>query len=364
MNNNLLPFAVAGILAGAMGTAQAGGVTLYGKVLVSFDALDCDAGMMTGGGCNRAGTVTQNGSDFLMHSRPGFGAIGVKGSEDLGNGLTALFQLEYGIDPSEAGTFTGRDQWAGLRGGFGTLRFGSISTNYKQSGAALDPFWRTSLDSRDAGRLSQLHAGNGQNGQGRATNTVRYDSPSFSGAKLVANYTLDNGSGVEDNNAYGFGMHYSAGPIFAAIDYITNDNGGKDDAWKLGGKYTLGDAAFYGSYERGGLLFANLGHLNLTQAAFEAEYAPGAIARDVNGDGSAKMWHLGASYSLGGTMAYFAYGRGDRNLGAADDEHRSWTLAVNHSFTKRTSVYGGFERLDRDIRGKRDLTTFGMVHNF
>jgi predicted porin len=345
MNKKILPFAVAGILAGAMGAAQAGGVTLYGKVLVSFDALDCDVGMFTGGGCNRGGTSTTNGDDFLMNSRPGFGAVGVKGSEDLGNGLTAMFQLEYGTDPSEAAGFTGRDQWLGMKGGFGALRFGAMSTNYKMSGAKLDPMWRTSLDSRDAVRLSGLHAGAGENGQGRARNTVRYDSPSFSGAKVVANYTLD--SGADGNDGYGIGLHYDQGPLFAAIDYITNDNGGEDDAWKLGGKYTMGDGAFYGHYERGGLLFADL---NAGMAG--------------NGDDSADMWHLGASYTLGSTMAYFAYGAGDRSLGNANDEHVSWTLAVKHGFSKRTSAYGGFERLDRDADGERDLFTLGMVHNF
>ena len=340
MNKKILPFAVAGILAGAMGAAQAGGVTMYGKVLVSVDALDCDAGMMTGGGCNRAGTATTNGDDLLLNSRPGFGAIGVKGSEDLGNGLTAMFQLEYGTDPVNGGEFAGRDQWLGMKGGFGALRFGAMSTNYKMSGAVLDPFWRTSLDSRDAGRLSGLHAGKGEQGQGRATNTVRYDSPSFSGAKVVANYTLD--SGLDDEDGYGIGVHYNAGAIFASFDYINNGVDGEDDAWKLGGKYSMGDAAFYGHYERGGLV------TSLTGA----------------GESDANLWHLGASYSLGGTMAYLAYGAGDRSLGNANDEHVSWTLAVKHGFSNRTSVYGGFERLDRDVDGKRDLFTVGLVHNF
>jgi predicted porin len=143
-------------------------------------------------------------------------------------------------------------------------------------------------------------------------------------------------------------VHYSAGAIFASFDYITNDNGGDDDAWKLGGKYTMGDAAFYGSYERGALLFQSSNQLDAGNA----------------GDDSANLWHLGASYSLGGTMAYFAYGRGDTKLGNANDQYRSWTLAVNHGFTKRTSAYGGFERLERDVDGKRDLFTVGMVHNF
>ena len=356
MTKKLLPFAVAAALAGGMGVAQASNVTVYGKVLMSIVNLDCGT-LAANETCSRGGDVANmNSSDTVMNSRSGFGAIGVRGSEDLGNGLTAMFQLEYGTNPSEAGTFGGRDQWVGLRGDFGTVRFGSISTNYKQSGSALDPFWRTSLDSRDAGRMSQLHSGNGDNGQGRATNTVRYDSPSFNGAKIVANYTLDNGSGVEDNDAFGIGLHYSEGPIFASVDYITNDNGGDDDAWKLGGKYTMDDFAFYGSYERGGLLFASLNGVDTNN--------DGVLDAIHTGNSSARLWHLGASFSMGDTMFYGAYGKGDRKTGAASDQHDSWTIAVNHSFSKRTSVYAGYEEMDRDTMDTRELFTVGMVHNF
>jgi predicted porin len=323
MNKKLISFAVATVLAGGVSAVSASNVTVYGKVLMSIDNYD--------DGSN---------SNTTMESRSGFGAIGVKGSEDLGNGLSAIFQLEYGTDPSEAAGLAGRDQWVGLKGDFGTVRFGSISTNYKQSGAPLDPFWRTSLDSRDVGLLSStLHAGTGEQGQGRATNTVRYDSPSFSGAKVVANYTLD--SGVDDEDGYGIGLHYSAGAIFGAVDYINNGVTGEDDAWKIGGKYTMDAFALYGHYERGGLV----------------------AARNGTGQSGANLWHLGASFTMGSTMFYGAYGQGDDKTGA-NSEYDTWTLAVNHSMSKRTSVYGGYAQLDPDGANKEDLFTVGMVHNF
>ena len=323
MNKNLISFAVAAVLAGGVTMAQANSnVTVYGKVLMSINNVDDFAG----------------DSDTVMDSRRGFGAIGVKGSEDLGNGLTAMFQLEYGTEPAQADTFTGRDQWLGLKGDFGAVRFGAMSTNYKMSGSKLDPFWRTSLDSRDTGLMSSLHSGNGEQGQGRATNTMRYDSPSFNGAKVVANYTLD--SGFDEEDGYGIGLHYDQGPLFASVDYINNGVDGEDDAWKLGAKYSMDAFAVYGHYEQGGLVSSFTGA----------------------GESDANLWHLGGSFTMGSTMLYAAFGQGDDDAGT---EYDSWTLAAKHNMSKRTSVYGGFARVDVDgLNEESDLFTVGMVHNF
>jgi predicted porin len=328
MNKKLISFAVAAVLAGGVSAVSASNVTVFGKVLMSIDNTD------------------NGSSDTTMNSQPGYGSVGVRGSEDLGNGLTAMFMLDYGINPSKADGLTGRDQWVGLKGDFGTVRFGSISHNYKQSGADIDPMWRTSLDTRLRGQLSGLHSGRGDNGQGRATNTVRYDSPSFNGAKVVANYTLDRGTGAEDNDGFGIGLHYNQGGIYAAFDYLTNDNGTDDDAWKLSGKYTMDAFALYGHYEEGGLVFATFdGAGNAT-----------------SGNDGGNLWHLGASYTMGSTMFYGAFGQGDEDIGSAG-EYDTWTLAVNHKLSKRTSVYTGFSRVDYDA-GDDDLFTVGMVHNF
>jgi predicted porin len=332
MNKNLISFAVAAVLAGGVSAVSASNVTVFGKVLMSIDNVD--------GNINFPGVITLNKDDTNMNSQPGYGSVGVRGSEDLGNGLTAMFLLDYGINPSKAEGLSGRDQWVGLKGDFGTVRFGSISHNYKQSGAAIDPMWRTSLDTRLLGHLSGLHSGRGDNGQGRATNTVRYDSPSFSGAKVVANYTLDGDGG--DNNGFGIGLHYNQGGIFAAFDYLTNDVDNEDDAWKLSGKYTMDAIALYGHYERGGLLYDLTG----------------------GGESGANLWHLGASYTMGSTMFYGAYGQGDNDDGI---EYDAWRLVVNHSMSKRTSVYGGYAKVDVDVTGGSvdgDIFTIGMVHNF
>ena len=163
-------------------------------------------------------------------------SIGFKGSEDLGNGLKAIFKLDFQYDTinrNSNGSITDRDQWLGLAGNFGQVRVGTISTSYKSHGAMLDPGYRTVAQMRDWGIQSILQSGAGEEGQGRATNTARYDSPDWNGLKVIAHYTLDsdNGADGEDDNPYGGGIQYTNGGILVFADYLTTDQGGDDDAY-------------------------------------------------------------------------------------------------------------------------------------
>jgi predicted porin len=55
----------------------------------------------------------------------------------------------------------------------------------------IDPLYRTAAQGRALGLQSQLHSNAGEDGQGRADHTVRWDSPSWNGFKVAAYYTLD-----------------------------------------------------------------------------------------------------------------------------------------------------------------------------
>ncbi len=352
MDKKILSVAIAGALAGSMAFAANADVTLYGQVDLSIDSMDVDGGE----------------DDINMNSNTS--AIGVKGSEDLGNGLKAIFLLEYQTDASGTtsaqGLNGGRDQWIGLQGGFGKIRFGTMSTTYKASGAMVDPFYRTSFEGRAWGLQSALHSGSGENGQGRATNTIGYDTPDFNGFSAAATYSFDDDCrinanalagtttcGGADDDSYSVGARYKNGPALVFADYITNGAGGSDDAWKIGGKFSFGAAAVYGQYEMdGGLISSvNNGTLNVQNTAEE------------DGD----VWHLGASYTMGNAMVYAAYGQGDdTNDPTYNAEYDVWTIAGQYSFSKRTMVYAGFQQVDFDEAGvgERDHFGLGMRHKF
>lgn len=342
MHRTSFVFLLSAMLAGGIGAARAD-VTLFGHLDQSWVAVDQDGG---------------NDDQFLECTTC---SVGFKGSEDLGNGLRAIFKLDFQFDMNNRnanGSLTDRDQWLGMSSSFGQVRVGTISTVYKSHGAALDPLYRTSQQGRDRGLQSNLHRGAGSAGQGRAENTARYDSPSWNGLKFAATYTLvPDDNTTTDDNGYGAGISYENGGILVFADYITNDSGDDDSAWKVGGKYTFNNFAFMGQYERDDGLISSK-------------------ASNTSGDG-ADIWHLGASYTLGNSMLYFGYGNGSSGSGGSNSsDYFAWTLAGVHNMSKRTSLYAGFSEIDCDDPGddvcrrvgsdggEDDKFSVGMKHKF
>jgi predicted porin len=386
MNRKLLPTMVGLILAGGVVAAQAD-VTVFGHIDTSLDFTD------------------QDGGDDNQNFNCTTCSIGFKGSEDLGNGLKAIFLLDFQYNTTErnpqTATFqkvkqgtatvegpsttyttttkdgvgkattnnglTDRDQWLGLAGNFGQVRVGTISTVYKSHGALLDPFYRTALQGRDRGLQSRFHSFAGENLQGRATNTARYDSPDWNGLNVGAFYTLDSNEddgygGKEDNDPYGMGASYANGGLLVFADYMDNDGsdsdvGGDIWAWKAGGKYSLGMFEFTGQYE---------------ESSTDEDSAAAVIDVDTT------VWFLGASATLGNTMAYFAYGQGEFDFAdGPSEDYTSWTLALMHHMSKQTLVYTGFNEVDCDkyvagsvcdrvggSGGEDDKFSIGMKHLF
>src|SRR5574340_529554 len=109
--------------------------------------------------------------------------IGFKGAEDLGGGLSAIWQIESGVSVDEgSGSWASRNTFLGLKGGFGTVLAGNHDTPLKPVGRAVDLFGDTMADSRNV-----LGGGSDM----RAKNTVAYITPSFSGLTIAAAYTND-----------------------------------------------------------------------------------------------------------------------------------------------------------------------------
>jgi predicted porin len=342
-------------LAGGMSVAVAD-VSVIGHIDTSWDAVDVDGGE----------------DDNFLHCTTC--SIGFKGSEDLGNGLKAIFKIDFQYNTTERNSrgtsgaqddtlgtepiqdaITDRDQWLGLAGSFGQVRIGTISTVYKSHGAMIDPLYRTSLQGRDRGLQSGLHSGAGEEIQGRATNTFRYDSPDFNGFKLGAHYTLDNNEGDgEDDNPYGIGASYSNDDLLVFADYITNDGSvaspfGEREAWKVGGKYGMGMFSVMGQYE------------DFQKSSTEEQTA----------------WHVAGTASLFGINGYLGLGFGEDDT--SGHEYTAWTLALTHNMSKRTMVYAGHSQVDCDAGanatlsacsnvgaggGEDDKTSFGMKHKF
>jgi predicted porin len=374
MKRNQLAALTGAILASGM-TAAAADVTVFGHIDTSYTYTDQDGVYVPIDG-DGIKIENQVGGTDDSHLECTTCSLGFKGSEYLGNGLKAIFKLDFQYDTinRDTSSFTDRDQWLGLAGSFGSVKVGTISTSYKSHGAMIDPFYRTSQQARDRGLQSVLHSGAGEDGQGRADNTIRYDSPSWNGLQATLHYTLDSdktsGPGVppddkEDDDPYGGGVSYNNGGFLVYADYITNDLGGDDSAYKVGGKYDLNLSplkfSFLAQYEVDDGLISYLGDNQRVLGS---------------GDG-ADTWLVGASAGFGNTMAYFSYGKGsDGGSGSIASSYDVWQLMAAHSLSKRTSLYLGFSEIDCDDKdnnvcslvgnsgGEDDKFSAGMKHKF
>jgi predicted porin len=347
MNKKLIVTAMSLALAGAMGAANAD-VKLYGQVDLSL---------------NRDDPASATGDDDInMDSNQS--AVGVKGSEDLGNGLSAFFKLEFQTEVNEADGWTGRDQYVGMKmERFGKLTLGTMSTAYKSPGSKIDVAYRTSLQSRGPVALqSSLHRGKGENGQGRSINTIRYDSPSWAGFKLVGTYNFDEEKDdQDDDDTYSLGAEYKGGNFYAAASYIdTQGNPSDTAAAQFLARYTWNNLQLHGIYE------LDKGLITASRSTGGLNAAGGAD------DDGADIWSVGAAYTIGNNILFADYGQGsdsdgiDGNGGTGDDvdEYDAYRIGAMHKMSKRTMVYAGYAKNDPDESSDIDRFSLGVRHAF
>jgi predicted porin len=226
MNKKLLSLAVAAALvAPAAAMADA---TLYGKLNITLDYLDIKNGSFEG--WTMDGTV--NGKTYPA-STGRSNRIGVKGSEDLGGGLKAVYQVEMGFSATnesdnaiangdrsaDSSPISMRNTFVGLAGGWGTFLMGRHDTPLKISTSKLDLFSDTMADYNGTVGFQDL----------RADNVVAYISPSFAGFTFAGAIVPSGGAtggaqglNLNENSiagAYSLAGIYSNGPFYASLAY-------------------------------------------------------------------------------------------------------------------------------------------------
>lgn len=260
--------------------------------------------------------------------------IGVKGSYGEEGGLTGFFNIQEGVQTDVTGGsgFTNRFAFAGVKGGFGKVVVGRLSSPYKMAGLKLDPFYDTSAGPLNGGSnygLSSLT-------NGWLNNVVGYITPKLGGAvtlNLVAVLDEnDNGPNIAaTENFYNIGAEYSKNGFTAGVQHIT-----EIDTTRLTAGYknpTFSAGVSYEDFDSGS---------DMTYVAGTYKIAPKTT--------------LAASFGTNG-----GNGTGARN--AAGD---GYTLGVFQKIAPKTTVSALYSSVDYDAaaEGDRDIFAVGLIQNF
>ena len=360
MKKTLAAVAVLGAFAGS---ALAADVQLYGIV---------DTGLQYVHGDTDSTSANSDFDSFSMESGMASGSrFGFKGTEDLGNGLTVGFILEDGIK-SDTGVdddvLFNRESSLFLQGGFGKVAFGRIGS-FNGGTSSWAKYGVMSVFGTSWGDYS-AQAGTWAMGAGMWNNMIAYETPSFAGFKVFAQYGMGNQIkddsqndklvGEENESSsdryYAIGASYNNGPLslYFAVDSInyasysetaenTNVDRNGDDSLTVtfGGNYDFEVVKLYA----GAQYFDEIKRSKMK-----------GVIQDVgtfNGNGFAermKGWSLGVSAGIpaaGGTVmvgaAYLDAEAADSvDAGHKDDELSRWIISAGYDypFSKRTDVYG------------------------
>ncbi len=243
MKFNKLPLVIAMAAAMAAPAVLAQNVTLYGKL---YPHLINEKGS----GATAVGTPRSTLSSALPGTNgviknngmtSGNSRFGLRGTEDLGGGLKALFQLEASFAVEDGTTslpqFWDRDTFVGLESKqFGTVRLGQMDTIFKNYGDTIGILGVSSgtfMSSSNILRKPGFGTSNAARFHERFGNSVQYESPEFAGFQLGVQVSDDGLTAVaNDQNAYSYGVKYDKGPFYVALAHEIHDDffGGSSQA--------------------------------------------------------------------------------------------------------------------------------------
>ena len=291
-----------------------------------------------------AGLIKRTDSSLAIGKRLN-NTLGFKGTEDLGNGLKAIFQLEMRYEP-DTGTlenttrplFQGQSR-VGLTGGFGTFRVGRGLTAFQESSIAFEPFHGIpspagfQADLTVAGYTSDplSPAGNSAN---RFSNAVWYNSPEFMGFQINTTIATKERNGSPVVNGRFAATPGPLQPQYAA-DALASANPYSISATWKNGPGALMLAAERNAVESTVQQFAGyVMVMPVTKLMFSITRQDQSHTRRFNQD--TKAWVLGANHTIG--AGKFLAGIGAKKTDGLA-KVKQMTLGYEYSLSKRTYIY-------------------------
>ena len=357
MKKTLIAAAVAAAVAAPAANA---GVVIYGQLHIALDYLDAD---LSTSGVSKVWEVNSRTS-----------RIGFKGSEDLGNGLKAIWKLENTVRITDTGSTFGshngarghwgsaRNAYVGLASDWGTVLVGRHDTPYKMAfySTGIDMLGDSIIDANSMYGIVEV----------RADNAIAYVSPNMNGLTVAAAIVPGEGytnpvtgetfDGLADN--YSISAMYSNNGLKLAVGYESLDQG-------------LPATAFGGTVP-GLCATAALTPGDCTNTMVGAGYSmngfdvSGVYIMQDYGIFEMDIAALSASYTFGNNKVIATIGQSDLDvplLGVSESE-TGYGVALQHMFSKRTSAYAAYRNSSANLLGNygtdEEGVSLGMIHKF
>jgi predicted porin len=294
-------------------------VTMYGMIDASIGVENNDAP----GESSR--TVVSSGTQSASR-------IGFRGTEDLGNGLKALFNIEAAVAADTGATNSrmfDRRAVVGLQGAFGTVtvgrEYGPIAAVAGASDILGQGFYGSNLAAFGANRLTR-----------RLDNSINYQSNALNGFTLRAAYGAGerNETDLQDTgDITGVALEYANAGFYVGAGYQNREDlpSGDSKEYNLGLGYKFGDFELRGGY-----------------MAADPELVGGI-------NNKYEQMNAGVSYGFGASRVYLNYQQQEQELG--DAEGKAITLAYTYTLSKRTNVYASYAKLRNNGTGVFSLTS-------
>ena len=255
--------------------------------------------------------------------------IGFRGTEDLGNGLKALFNIEAGValDTGAADSaLFGRRAVVGLQGNFGTLTVGREYSPIAAVAAASDVLgqglYGSNLSAFGTNRLTR-----------RLANSVNYKSNALSGFTVNAAYSTGERTADPSGDLMGVSLEYKNGGLYLGGGYHVLERlaTGDDKEWAVGAGYSFGAFEVKGNY------------LVADQTGANNEY---------------KNANIGAAYTTGPNKFFLNFQRQEIESGAKGD---TISVAYTYALSKRTNIYTTYAKLRNNDRGVFGITSSSVT---
>lgn len=346
MKKSLIALAVASVFAAP---AMADEVKVYGKADMGFGSVN-----------NGTGSAVQISSQVTK--------LGFKGSEDMGNGMSAIWQIEQQIDidgTTTGGgnhfTFAGRNSFLGLKSdAAGTVLMGRHDTPYKIATRKLDVFGDQMADNR------ALLGGNGGGFHDmRAAEALAYMSPKLGGmatiaAAYIAGAEIPAAAGAVKGSGYSLAGMFDIGPVYATVAYqtVTYGSAGTGTLATPGAAYLPNDST---KATKIGVGYTVMEGLNVN-AVYEKISTNGTGTSAINNAGGRTDVYVAAAYKFTDTDGVkVAYGKAGNNGNTSNTSATQVSAGYEHDLSKNTNVYVQYTSIKNGAAAKYGISTAGTT---